>query len=195
MQLYLAGDLIVAQEAEDEFEDQLDEDVHEEEEAANPIIPEWNEIIWGSLAFLILFIIMWKYAYPAIRKAMEDRTAKIQGDIDAAETARAEAEQLRAEYDSRIADAQQEANRILEQARQDAESVRQERIAAIDTEIAERRAQADADIEAAKARAQTEVRAQVSALAIGAAEAIVERSLDDETNRQLVENFIDRVGN
>lgn len=126
---------------------------------------------------------------------MEDRTAKIQGDIDAAETARAEAEQLRAEYDSRIADAQQEANRILEQARQDAESVRQERIAAIDTEIAERRAQADADIEVAKARAQTEVRAQVSALAIGAAEAIVERSLDDETNRQLVENFIDRVGN
>ena len=82
----------LAQEGEGE------EHAEEEQEAPNPILPEVNEIIWGSLAFLILFAVMARYAYPAIKKVMEDRTAKIQGDIDAAETARSDAERELEEY-------------------------------------------------------------------------------------------------
>ena len=40
--------------------------------ASNPILPVWNEIIWGGMAFAILFIVMAKFAYPAIKKAMEE---------------------------------------------------------------------------------------------------------------------------
>ena len=87
-----------------------------------------------------------------------------------------------------------EASRILEEARAEAEAVRSERIGAIDGEIAAMRAQADADIEAAKARAMSEMRSQVTALAVGAAERIVEQSLDADAQAQLVNNFIDRVG-
>ena len=65
--------------------------------ASNPILPVWNEIIWGGAAFAILFIVMAKFAYPAIQKVMEARSEKIQGDLDAADTARSEAEGLRAE--------------------------------------------------------------------------------------------------
>ena len=50
------------------------------------------------------------------------------------------------------------------------------------------------DIEAAKARAMSEMRSQVTALAVGAAERIVEQSLDADAQAQLVNNFIDRVG-
>ena len=113
---------------------------------------------------------MAKFAYPAIKKAMEARAEKIQGDLDAADTARAEAEELRSEYDSKIAEAQAEASRILESARAEAEQVRQDRLAAIEPEIEEKRAQADADIEAAKARALADLRTQVTSLAVGAAE-------------------------
>lgn len=162
-------------------------------EAPNPIIPAWDEVIWGSLAFLILFIVMAKFAYPGIKKVMEARTAKIQGDLDAADTARTEAEDLRGEYDSKLAEARAEAGRLLEEARQEAEQVRQERIDAIDGEIAEKRAQADADIEAAKARAMTDVRSQVTTLAVGAAEQVVRRSLDEASYAQLIDDYIDGV--
>ena len=53
-----------------------------EEGPNNPILPVWNEVIWGSIAFFLLVIVMSKLAYPAVRKAMDDRTARIQGDLD-----------------------------------------------------------------------------------------------------------------
>ena len=163
-------------------------------EAPNPIIPAWDEVIWGSLAFAILFLVMAKFAYPGIKKVMEARTDKIRGDIDAAETARAEAEELRAGYDAKLAEARAEAGQIIEAARAEAEQVRQERLAAIEPELQERRASADADIEAAKTRAMADVQAQVTTLAVGAAEQVVRRSLDEAAYRQLIDDYIDRVG-
>ena len=65
---------------------------------------------------------------------------------------------------------------------------------AIDGEIAERRAQAEADIAAARQRALAELQLQVTELAIGAAESVVEANLDRDTNARIVENFIQRVG-
>ncbi|WP_423920085.1 F0F1 ATP synthase subunit B [Candidatus Poriferisodalis sp.] len=167
----------------------------EGEATSNPIIPEWNEVIWGSAAFLILLIVMWKLALPPIRRAMEARTERIQGDLDAAASAKAEAEELRASYDSRLAEANAEAARIIEEARAAAEAVRQERLAAIEPEIAERRAQAEADIEAARARAMAEVRADITSIAVGAAEQVVRASIDEAVHAQLIDDYIARVGN
>ena len=163
--------------------------------ASNPILPVWNEIIWGGAAFAILFIVMAKFAYPAIQKVMEARSEKIQGDLDAADSARSEAEGLRAEYDAKISEAQAEAGRILEAARSEAEQVRQDRIAAIEPEIEEKRAQADADIEAAKARAHADDRTQVTSLAVGAAEQVVRSRVDEAAYARLVDDYIESVGN
>ncbi|WP_428117491.1 F0F1 ATP synthase subunit B [Candidatus Poriferisodalis sp.] len=167
----------------------------EGEAASNPIIPEWNEVIWGSAAFVILFLVMWKLALPPIRRAMEARTERIQGDLDGAATARSEAEDLRTQYDVRLAEANAEAARIIEEARAAAETVRQERLAAIEPEIAERRAQAEADITAARARAMAEVRADITSIAVGAAEQVVMASIDEAAHARLIENYIERVGN
>jgi len=160
-----------------------------------PILPVWNEIIWGGAAFAILFIVMAKFAYPAIQKVMDARSEKIQSDLDAADSARSDAESLRGEYDAKLAEAQAEAARIIEAARSDAEQVRQDRIAAIEPEIAEKRAQAEADIEAAKDRALTDLRAQVTSLAVGAAEQVVRSSLDEAAHARLVDDYIESVGN
>ena len=164
-------------------------------EAPNPIIPARDEVIWGTLSFLILFAVMAKFAYPALKKAMDARSEKIQGDLDAADSARSEAESLRAGYDAKLAEAQAEAARIIEAARSDAEQVRQDRIAAIEPEIAEKRAQAEADIEAAKDRALADLRAQVTSLAVGAAEQVVRSSLDEAAHARLVDDYIESVGN
>ena len=164
-------------------------------EAPNPIIPAMDEVIWGTLSFLILFAVMAKFAYPALKKAMDARSEKIQGDLDAADSARSDAESLRAGYDAKLAEAQAEAARIIEAARADAEQVRQDRIAAIEPEIAEKRAEAEADIEAAKDRALADLRAQVTSLAVGAAEQVVRSSLDEAAYARLVDDYIESVGN
>ncbi len=166
----------------------------EGEATSNPIIPELFEVIWGSIAFFLLLIVMWKFALPPIRRAMEARTERIQGDLDSAASAKTEAEELRASYDARLAEANAEAARIIEEARAAAETVRQERLAAIEPEIAERRAQAEADIEAARARAMAEVRADITSIAVGAAEQVVRASIDEAAHAQLIEDYIARVG-
>lgn len=164
------------------------------QEAPSPILPETNEIIWGAFGFLVVFgFLFWK-GYPAIKKAMNDRTEKIRGDIEGAEASRAEADKVLAQYHAQLADARNESARILEEARQDADAVRQERIAAIDGEIAEMRQRAATEIEASKAQALADLRGEITALALGAAERVVERNLDDATNRALIDSYIDSVG-
>jgi F-type H+-transporting ATPase subunit b len=60
--------------------------------AKNPIIPEGKEIFWGSISFLIVLALLWKFAFPAIKKALEDREQRIRDDLERAERARQEAE-------------------------------------------------------------------------------------------------------
>ena len=95
----------VEEEAEDRYEDCLD--------APNPLLPETNEIIWGSVGFVVVFLFLAKFGLPAAKKAMNERTAKIQGDLDAAEAAKAEAEAIKAEYAAKVADAKSESARII----------------------------------------------------------------------------------
>ena len=137
---------------------------------------------------------MWKFAVPAMRQTLDARAEKIQGDIDAAEAQRSEAAGILDEYRAQLADARQESARIIEEARQAADSVRSDLQAKAEADIAEMRARANADIDSAKAQAIADLRGEVTALAIGAAEQVVGRSLDQETNAALVEAYIDQVG-
>ena len=163
-------------------------------EAPNPILPETNEIIWGGLSFLILLAGLWKFAFPAMKQGLADRSAKIAADIDAAEEAKAAAVAKAAEYDAKLADAKSEAARIIEEARQDADAYRADKRAEADAEVARMKEQAAADVEASKAQILADVRGEVANLAIGAAEQVVGASLDRDANVALVEQFIDSVG-
>ena len=74
-------------------------------DAPNPILPEKNEIFWGGSAFLILFVLMVKKGFPAVRGAMDARADKIREDLDAAEQARVDAQSVQSDYEARLADA------------------------------------------------------------------------------------------
>jgi F-type H+-transporting ATPase subunit b len=164
------------------------------EEAPSPLLPEKYEILYGGLAFFIVFgFLTWK-GLPAIKAGMAARTERIQGDLDAAEAAKAEAEATHAQYQAQLADARSESARIIEEARQAADEVKANLQAKAEADIAELRAKAAADIEAAKVQATADLRGEVTALALGAAEQVVGRNLDDATNVALVEQYIDQVG-
>jgi len=176
------------------LEEHVEEEVLACTQAPNPIVPELNELIWGSIGFIVVVGLLYWKGYPAIKGAMNDRTEKIRADIEGAETAKAEADKVLAQYHEQLADARNESARILEEARQDADAVRTERVAAIDGEIAEMRQRAAAEVEASKAQALSDLRGEITSLALGAAERVVERNLDDETNRALIDSYIDSVG-
>jgi F-type H+-transporting ATPase subunit b len=164
------------------------------QKAPSPLLPAKNEVIWGSAAFLVLLIAMWKFGVPAVKNMEQAREDRIRGDLEGAEKARADAEAEKAQYTAQIADARNEAGRIIEEARQSAEQVRRDLIARAEVEANEVRERAQADIAAQQQRAMTELRSDVAQLSIDLAERIVERNLDRDTQLQLVDSFINQVG-
>ena len=164
------------------------------QKAPSPIKPATNEIIWGSISFIVLAVALMKFAVPALQKGMAARSEKVRTDLGAAEKAKADADTLLADYRAQLADARNESNRLIEEARRSADALRADLQARAQSEIAELRARAAADVEAAKVSAIADLRAEVASLAIGAAETIVQKNLDRETQVQLVENYINQVG-
>ncbi len=162
-------------------------------EAPSPILPATNELIWGSISFVILFGVLYKFGYPAIQKGMADRTERIRTDLDRADTAKNEAEAELARYQAQLKGAREEATRMRDDARAEMEQYKTQRRAEIDAELNEYRERSKAEADAAKSQAMSDVKSEVAALAIGAAEQVVQKSLDRETNVALVERYIDSV--
>src|SRR5262245_2439564 len=93
-------------------------DVEDCQKAPSPILPESNEIIWGSISFLIVVVALGKFLVPALQKGMAARAQKIADDLGSAETAKVEAQALLDDYQGQMSGTRAEANRILDEARQ-----------------------------------------------------------------------------
>jgi F-type H+-transporting ATPase subunit b len=164
------------------------------QEAPSPILPATNELIWGGLSFVVLLVLLSKFAFPALKKGMEDRTERIRKDLDEAEGAKTEADRIREDYARQLADAKSEAARIIEEARQAADAVRRDLTQRAEQEAAELRQRNAEQLEAERGRIMSELRGQVSALAIELAEKVVEANLDQDANTRLIESYIQQVG-
>ena len=163
------------------------------QEAPNPILPDLSELVWGAVSFTALFLLLRRFAYPQIKQMMENRAERIRSDLASAESTKADAEQVLAEYRAQLNDAKAEAGRIIEEARQAADAIKRDQETRLQSELADLRARAVADIDSAKTQAVSDLRGEVAQLAIGAAETVVQRSLDEATQTQLVEDYINQV--
>ncbi len=200
--LALAGPAF-AQESEPNFANDAAKECYEKladnktiddcQQAPNPLLPAWNEVIWGTLAFVVLFAGMWKFGLPAVQNMMHAREERIREDLERAESAKTESEEVLTQYQAQVADARGEAGRIIEEARQSADQVRRELLARAEEEAAEVKARAEADIALQRERALAELRTDVASMSIELAERIVGRNLDHTTQMQLVNSFIDEV--
>jgi F-type H+-transporting ATPase subunit b len=160
----------------------------------SPIWPATNEIVWGSISFLILFVLLAKLAYPQLKASLDARAEKIRRTLDEAESTRGEAQEILEEYRSQLADAKSEAARIIEEARQAADKLRQDLRRQAEAEVADIKQRAQEDIAAQVDRAKADLQARVGTLSIELAEKIVESNLDHDANMRLVENYITSVG-
>ncbi|SRR5258708_923032 len=157
----------------------------------NPLIPHWPELIIGTIAFLIVFIMLARVLMPRISKTLEERSEAIEGGLKRADDAQAEAKQVLDEYKAQLAEARHEASRLREQAREEAAQIvaqgRAEGVAERERLIASAAAQVDAD----RQQALTALRAEVGTLAVELASKIVGESLADEARQsRMVDRFL-----
>ena len=162
--------------------------------SANPLLPPLKEIWIGGAASVIVFVALWKLAMPAIRKAMSDRTARIQGELDGAAAATTEAEQSASEIRTALGDIDGERQRLFAEAEQQATAILDDGRARLDAEVAELHARADADIASAASRGGDELRAEIGRYAAVSIDTVVAETLDDAAQQELIESFIQRVG-
>ncbi len=160
------------------------------EKEPNPILPAGNELVWGTLSFLVLFAIVAKVVYPQVKKGMDARAERIRKTLDEAESAKTEAQSVLEEYRRQLADAKNESARIIEEARQAADKLRQDLKRQAEQEVTDLKERAQQDITAQVERAKSDLQARVAELSIDLAEKVVEKELDRETNMALIESFI-----
>ena len=159
-----------------------------------PIVPDLSELILGFVAFLVLLFILKKYVVPRFEKAYEERAQKIEGGIEKAEKAQAEAEDALAKYLAQLKEARTEAAKIRDDARLEAEQIKAELRAEAESESQRIVAQGQAALQAQKAQIIAELRADMGRNAVELASRIVGESLEDEARRRgTVDRFLQEL--
>lgn len=160
----------------------------------HPLLPPTGELIAGSLASIIIFGAIFKFAGPTVKKAFADRTARIQKDLDdsaaAAAAAEAEAQRIR----SAKGDIDAERSRLYAEAEAQAEALLADGRARIQAEMADIEARAEVELASAAGRSGDELRAEIARYSSNAIDSVVNGTLDDATQQDLIEGFIARVG-
>jgi F-type H+-transporting ATPase subunit b len=156
--------------------------------------PEGYELYFGGAAAITIFGLLWWKVMPFAKKALADRTARIQAQLDEAAEAMASAERAAVEIRQAKGDIEAERARLLAAADEQAEALLTDGRARLDREAAELEAKAEADVAAAAARDADELRAEIARAAAAVSERLVAETLDDETQQRLIEEFIQKVG-
>lgn len=160
-------------------------------EGHSPILPIWQEIVVGTISFALLVFVLLKFVMPKMEEMYQARVDAIEGGLKRAEAAQAEANRLLEQYKAQLAEARTEAAKIRDDARADAESIRQD-------VLAKAREEADRIIEAGREQLAAErqmlvreLRTEIGTLAVDLASKIVGEALADEARRKgTVERFL-----
>ena len=170
----------------------LQEEAHEA--AGGPFSINPGLIIWTLVVFGILLVLLWRFAFPAILKSVEERERRIEKQLQDAERANAEAQRLLEEHRKQIAAARSEAQEILAKAKTVAQKERETLLAKAREEYDALLNRARKDIDAETEKAIQALRREAVELSIAAASRVIEANLDTEANRRLVTEFLESLG-
>ena len=157
-----------------------------EEAAKNPLIPEWYDIIWSAVCFVVILFFFWKLVLPKMQKLLDDRAEAIEGNIAKADEAQRQAEAALEQYTAQLAEARKEAGEIREAAREDGKKIVAEAKDAASTDAARITAAAHAQIEAERQSTLVSLRAEVGTLAVDLAGNVIGETLSDDARAQAV---------
>jgi F-type H+-transporting ATPase subunit b len=149
--------------------------------------------LWAAITFLVLLVVLSKFAWGPIVKMLDEREQTIHGAIDAAKKERAEAEKMMVEQKEALARASREAAELAKRNQLEVEALRQELTAKARKEADELVASARKQIVEEKSKAVAELRGMAADLAIDAAARLVKGSLDEKAQRALVEDYLKQL--
>jgi len=164
--------------------------IQEQHAASGPLTVEFGLMFWTVVVFVVLLLVLKRFAYPALLGAVEARERALQEQLDAAERNRAESEALLAEHKKLLAEARVQAHALLVEARTTAEK---ERALAMEKTLQEQQQlleRARRDIVAERDRAITELRREAVELSLAAASKLIGERLASETDRKLVQEYL-----
>ena len=164
----------------------------------NPFSAEFwklsNTDLIVSIAFILFIGVLFYFKVPGmITRMLDDRAAGIQSDIDEARSLREEAQTLLASYERKQQDVQAQADKIVAQAKVDAEAAADQARAELKTSIARRLAAAQDQIASAEASAVKEVRDTAAMVAVQAAQDVVAKQMTADSGNQLIDDAIAEV--
>ncbi|PIU44383.1 MAG: ATP synthase F0 subunit B [Ignavibacteriales bacterium CG07_land_8_20_14_0_80_59_12] len=150
-------------------------------------------LIWTGITFLLVLLILSKFAWKPLIRALSKREETIRLSIERAEEAKAEAERLLAEHAKRLASTQEETARLIRDARADAETMKNDIVEKANANARRMLDAAKEEIDRKTEQAIGQLRGEVAGLAIKAAEKILEETLDESRQRALVEKFLNEL--
>lgn len=161
------------------------------QEEHNPIIPIWQEVLIGAIAFALLCFVLMKYVFPRMEQMYQQRVAEIEGGLERAAAAQAEADRRLEQYQAQLAEARTEAARIRDDARADATGIREDVLAQARDESDRIIAAGREALAAERATLVRELRTELGTLSVELASRIIGESLADEARRAgTVERFL-----
>ena len=143
--------------------------------------------------FLILMVLLAKFAYKPLIKVLEERQKKIADSIESAELAKVEAEQLKKDYQEQLSTARKEAQALVDKAVKLAEQSKEDILEEARQEHARILKTVQAEIAREHEQALTQLKSEVVSLSMAAASKIVAQNLDTEANAKLVNDFIENL--
>lgn len=157
------------------------------------VMPQIAPFIAALILFTGVVLVLNKFAWPAILKALQERENKIKGDIESAERTRKQAERALQEYEKALSEARGEASKMLEETKAEQQRIAADLRARTEAELNAMRDAAKRDIEAAKKAAIAEVYGHMADTATGIASKILQRELNPDDQRQLVEESLGQL--
>ncbi len=167
-------------------------------QAAEPMPPGPFRImpgvsIWTLVIFLLLMVALAKTVWPMILKAVEEREKRIAAQIAAAEKANQDAQHVLADYQRQLAGAKAEAQELLAAGRAAGDKLREEIMARARAEHEELIARARREIAAEREKAVADLRREAVELSLAAAGKVIEKNLDTEADRRMVQEYLNSL--
>jgi F-type H+-transporting ATPase subunit b len=147
-------------------------------------------IFWEVVSFAILLFVLYKFAFPGILSALEEREKKIKDSLDQAERLRADAESKLKQYEAKLSAASKDAECILTAAKERAQRLLEENEQRLTAEAERIKGDATREIDQERRKAIQEIRTQTTDLALMVAEKVVQRSLTDADHRKLADDAL-----
>ncbi len=163
-------------------------------EAENPLVPPVPELVIGLIAFFIVFGFLAKVLLPRINKVLEERHEAIEGGMEKAEAAQAEAQETLEQYRQQLAEARHEANRLRQEAQEQGAALIAEMRGEGQRQREEIIAAGHAQTEADRKQAALALRQDVGKLAVELASKLVGESLDEHARQsRVIDRFLDEL--